>query len=833
MRILLVDNHDSFTYNLVHQLARVTGEEPTVVRNDDPNWHPAMLADFDGVVISPGPGTPERAADFGICREIIERTELPLLGVCLGHQGIGLLHGARVGRAPEVRHGRTSPVLHEGNGLFAGLPSPFEAVRYHSLAVTGLPPHLEVTAWTPDGVVMGLRHRERPLWGVQFHPESICSEYGDELLANFCDLARTGDGHHRGTVELRLPSATAVPAAWTATAVPAPATTPATPAAASVPAGLAVPAAASAPSATAVPAARTATAAPAEVTTSAASVAVTVPAGLAVPAAVTGPAALAVPAAVTTPAVPTASTVPAAPAVPTASTGPAALAVPAAATAPAVPATPPPATGTAVPPPARSLRVFAVQVPTPCDDETLFQRLFSDGDHAYWLDSSRRDGQGRFSVMGDASGPLARVASADVSVGTVTVRSATSEEIFEGPFLDWLDRDLAALDVEVPPLPCDFALGWTGYLGYGLKAECEGPAGHRAEEPDAVMVFADRALVLDHETGTTHLLALAEHDDTRTARDWLDDTARRLAGLTGTVPAPPPGPPAGLGELRLRHSREGYLRLIDACQAEIAAGESYEICLTNMAEVRGTLDPWQGYRFLRRSSPAPFGALLQFGELSVLSTSPERFLRISADGVAESKPIKGTRPRGRTPEEDAALAADLRTHEKDRAENLMIVDLVRNDLGRCADIGTVRADPVFAVESYATVHQLVSTVTARLRPDSSPVRCLRAAFPPGSMTGAPKPRTLEIIDRMENGPRGVYSGAIGYLSLSGAADFSVVIRTAVVTPGRLRYGVGGAIVALSEPAEEFEETVVKAAPLLALTGTGFSDPRDAVPASVR
>ncbi|NUS80110.1 MAG: aminodeoxychorismate synthase component I [Streptomyces sp.] len=711
MRTLLVDNHDSFTYNLVHQLARVTGAEPTVVRNDDPDWHPAMLADFDAVVISPGPGTPRRAADLGICREIIERTDLPLLGVCLGHQGIGLLNGASVDRAPEPRHGRTSPVLHEGEGLFAGLPSPFEAVRYHSLAVTRLPALLEVTAWTPDGVVMGLRHRERPLWGVQFHPESISSQYGDELLANFHRLARTGEGRGRGTVTLRTPR----------------------------------------------PDRRT---------------------------------------------------------------------------------------------PTRSLRVLTAQVPTPCDDETLHDRLFRTADHAFWLDSSRRGGQGRFSVMGDASGPLARVAYADVATNTVTVRSATAEETVEGPFLEWLDQDMASLDVEVPPLPCDFALGWTGYLGYGLKAECGAPPGPRAEEPDAVMVFADRALVLDHETGTTHLLALAENDATESARTWLDATARRLTALTGARPGPAPEPPAPFEELRLRHDRAAYLRLIDACQEEIAAGESYEMCLTNTAEARlaeeqpaetqltegpGAFDTWQAYRFLRRTSPAPFGALLRFGELSVLSTSPERFLRVSADGIVESKPIKGTRPRGATPEEDAALVADLRTHEKDRAENLMIVDLVRNDLGRCAETGSVRADPVFAVESYATVHQLVSTVTARLRPDSSPVRCLRAAFPPGSMTGAPNLRTMEIIDRLEKGPRGISSGAIGYLSLSGAADLSVVIRTAVVTPGRLRYGVGGAIVALSDPAEEFEETVVKAAPLLALAGTGFADLRlgHALPGAAR
>ncbi|MER6997625.1 aminodeoxychorismate synthase component I [Streptomyces sp. NPDC000410] len=686
MRTLLVDNYDSFTYNLFHYLAQVSGQEPVVVRNDDPHWHPAMLEEFDNVIVSPGPGTPGRGGDFGICREIIERTRLPLLGICLGHQGIGLLHGATVGRAPEPRHGRTSPVLHEGNGLFAGLPSPLEVVRYHSLAVTDLPDELEVTAWTPDGVVMGLRHRERPMWGVQFHPESICTRYGHELLANFYELA-TAD---RSVVLSTAASAVA----------PAP----------------------------------VAEAAPART---------------------------------------------------------------------------------------RSLKVLAAQLPTRCDDETVFDRLFRGGDHAFWLDSSRRDSQGRFSVMGDASGPLARVATADVASGTVTVRSAGTEQTFAGPFLDWLDRDLASLDTEIPPLPCDFTLGWTGYLGYELKAECGGEFVHPSEEPDAVMVFADRALVLDHETGTTYLLALAEDGEEREARAWLARTERRLTALDGAVPAAPPEPPTALGEIRLRHSREEYLQLIADCQEEIAAGESYEICLTNTAEARGALDPWQGYRFLRRTSPAPFGALLQFGEVSVLSTSPERFLRISADGHIESKPIKGTRPRGATPDEDAALVASLLTDEKDRAENLMIVDLVRNDLGRCAEIGSVRADEIFTVETYATVHQLVSKVTARLRADSTAVRCVRSAFPGGSMTGAPKVRTMQIIDRLENGARGVYSGAIGYLSLSGAADLSIVIRTAVVTPDRVRYGVGGAIVALSDPSAEFEETAVKAAPFLALTGREF------------
>ncbi|NEE38096.1 aminodeoxychorismate synthase component I, partial [Streptomyces sp. SID7982] len=236
-----------------------------------------------------------------------------------------------------------------------------------------------------------------------------------------------------------------------------------------------------------------------------------------------------------------------------------------------------------------------------------------------------------------------------------------SPQTVRSGFLAWLDRDCAALDTDVPPLPCDFALGWTGYLGYELKAECGGDAVHHSEEPDAVMVFADRALVVDHLTGTTHLLALAEpgtgrdDDGEEAARAWLEHTRSRLSALSGAAPTPPPAAPAGSPEIRLRHDRAAYLGLIAACHEEIAAGESYEICLTNMAEADSTVDPWEAYRLLRRTSPAPFGALLSFGDVSVLSTSPERFLRISAEGHIESSPIKGTRPRGATPAEDAAL----------------------------------------------------------------------------------------------------------------------------------------------------------------------------------
>jgi anthranilate synthase/aminodeoxychorismate synthase-like glutamine amidotransferase len=190
VKTLLIDNYDSFTYNLFQLLGEVNGEEPLVVRNDEASWAELAALGCDNVVVSPGPGRPDREADFGVCADAIRAAAVPLLGVCLGHQGIGELHGARVAPAPEPLHGRLSAVLHDGSSLFAGLPREFQAVRYHSLCVEQpLPTDLRGIAWTSDGVLMALEHRRRPLWGVQFHPESACAEHGRRLLANFRELS--------------------------------------------------------------------------------------------------------------------------------------------------------------------------------------------------------------------------------------------------------------------------------------------------------------------------------------------------------------------------------------------------------------------------------------------------------------------------------------------------------------------------------------------------------------------------------------------------------------------------------------------------------------------
>ena len=669
-RTLLVDNYDSFTYNLYSLLTDVNGVPPTVVANDTP-WDHIAPARFDNVVISPGPGRPDRPRDFGISARALLDGGLPVLGVCLGHQGLCHLFGAPVVQAPEPVHGRLARIVHTGTGLFAGLPPRFAAVRYHSLIVEQVPDELEAVAWTEDGLLMAVAHRTRPMWGVQFHPESICTEHGRDLLMNFRDATPT-----RGPIVV---SAQQDP-----------------------------------------------------------------------------------------------------------------------------------------PPPQPRYLIESRRLDRPLDPQAVFERLFADGPRSFWLDGSAAAEPGsRFTVLGDGSGPRSEFVTYSVAETLVHEHAADGTVTqHHSSFFDHIDRRLAERPVaRREDLPFAFGLGYVGYLGYELKADAGAQLVHTSPTADAAMVFADRAVVLDHDAGHCYLIALSENPGEPATSDWFDRTTAALADLDdATVPPPHAVPLLRLERdhpMRLRHDGRHYLDLIGQCVAEIRSGETYEVCLTNMASVERTIDPVRTYECLREISPTPYSALLRFPELSVLSASPERFLRIGADRVVESKPIKGTRPRGATAAEDGRLRQDLLSSEKDRSENLMIVDLVRNDLSRVCVPGSVHVPKLFDVETYAAVHQLVSTVRGTLRPDVSAVDCVRAAFPGGSMTGAPKLRTMEIIDKLEDGPRGVYSGALGYLSPTGAADLSIVIRTLVATDHEVTFGIGGAIVALSDPDDELDETLVK------------------------
>ena len=701
MRTLLVDNYDSYTYNLFQLIAQVQDDEPVVMRNDESV--DLDLTGFDNVVISPGPGDPRNGRDFGISARILAEATIPVLGVCLGHQGIAALEQADLGRAPAARHGHLASIRHSGRGLFRSLPQDFTAVRYHSLAVREpLPAALEAIAWAEDGVLMGIRHRCRPLWGVQFHPESILTEHGDRLLANFRDLTRK---HRRPGRRRSL--------GWSSR-----------------------------------------------------------------------------------------------------NTSPAA--VPVVAPAARRPATPPDTDVTSL-----GYRLHKQILPTAVHAESAFAQGFSAARHAFWLDSSRSGpGEARFSYFGDGTGPLAEVVSYAVQAGAVQIdRPGKPSSLVAGDLFDYLKRELARRRVDDPTLPFDFTGGYVGYFGYEMKAECGAANRHRAAMPDASWLFADRLVVVDHQEQVTYLLCLAEDTPASSAEAvaWLN----RTAGFLRELPAWPPKRGVSLsrpadGDARavepfLVRDRAQYLADVDECRRQLTAGESYEICLTNSAWLPAYDDPFEYYRTLRRLNPAPYAAFLRFGDLAVASSSPERFLKITRDGLVETKPIKGTAPRGGDHVEDARLRASLAADPKTRAENLMIVDLLRNDLGRVCDVGTVSVPSLMATESYATVHQLVSTVRGRLRAGVGSLDAVRACFPGGSMTGAPKLRTLEIIDSLETEARGVYSGALGFLSCNGTADLNIVIRTAVFVGDRMHLGAGGAIVLDSDPAAEYDEMLLKMA----------------------
>lgn len=1003
-RTLLVDNYDSYTYNLYHLIAAVDGAPPVVVRNDAIAWHqlePALRAGhFGRVVLSPGPGTPDRSEDVGICADVLSNAvDVPVLGVCLGHQALATAHGGVVGRAPVPMHGRLHVLVHDDSPLFAGIPSgggavkaggaeggaegeggeggSFVVTRYHSLAVdaASLPECLIPCAWTErgggdgggvpsnesatnaeiedaGGVVMALRHRDRPHYGVQFHPESVCSRYGERLYRNFAAIAKA---HNEGGSRTRPTEGVA---------------------------------------------------------------GVMAPRGI-------DPAIVCI-----------------APDAPTnATTG-----------------------GFATVDGDGKTRLMWMRLPgalasTPGGSEALFWRLFGGGDagaelddprrrtiaakDTFWLDSATASVAGqcprsRFSFMGGRGGGLwrrlvyalprperesARASDGDRGGGEpawrtgapppfkggtlVSVRADGTRETFERiRLLDWLDARLAARscerterveswgeaaarraaegaaahagdddaprdpppivslsadeklsDEKIDDLPFDFRCGFVGYLGYEMRAECDSPAPrHYSPVPDAALYFADRAVAVDHSNDDVYLLALvpdeldiaglerearganlgaaaravaegmvamAREEAEGDARSWMAETERTVLALgsfdatkankgdvqTGSASHTNEGLTAAIGAravaaldacermrreeaiggvqgegsgdagaayayeggFTFRRDRDEYVGDVQACQRAIDRGETYEVCLTNElrrtvgelslgaggdGEVGGSIpaprapDPATLYSVLRRTNPAPYAAFLCFGGcdfggapdvssdvssavssdpladvVAVCCSSPERFLRLSAGGVLEAKPIKGTAPRVQPLgcDADVAEASKLATSVKDRAENLMIVDLLRNDLGRVCVPGTVSVPGLMKIESYAAVHQLVSTVRGTKRGGVPAAQCVAAAFPPGSMTGAPKFRTVEIIDTLEPGPRGVYSGSVGYISVpresgDGAFDLNVVIRTAVVKPGARGGGVwvgsGGAITALSDPVGEWEEMTLKARAVL-------------------
>ncbi|KAI1320615.1 Protein phosphatase PP2A regulatory subunit B [Mortierella claussenii] len=1016
LRTLIVDNYDSYTFNLLQLFTEDQLENVVVIHNDRfawPDFQEHVLPHFDQVILSPGPGRPERAQDFGICTQILQTSHIPVFGVCLGHQGIGWIHGAKITYGPEPVHGQIAQIKHDGTGLFKGIPQDFDVVRYHSLVIQehDLPADLVATAWcysfpliTADSryghglgqrrgaatnsrastffegqlgakSIMGIRHRTLPHHGVQFHPESISSYYGKEIMSNFFRIStefyRT---HHpkRSIVGVqRLPEAIRALSIF-----------PARPNLHSKASSL--------------------------LTTSFRKT----------------------------------------------SPNPYTLLI-------------------------HALDASVFPEPETVFS-SLFLTGPRCKAASWWLDSARQPHpMARFSFMGgvktrrchgqqQSQQLVPGAAQAVIQYSTLhkeiqvrrysTAESDRSDikriQLKEGTmvttFWDWMSSTMAALgkdsvetvvvgshgeERELDEVPFDFFAGMVGYFGYEMKREslegyttpkeqrcsCTGHNGDDNKQdqktskcctcdclrqPDAAFMLATQAVVFDHVERRVYVLGLVNNYPGQTldnievpvgfisrevCQSWIQDVTQSILHLSTQSVGPimsrksvvtaaslavalNNGEPPLLKTQQQQHQQQHqqqqqwrrrqslvglvapfevdvteqeYLKAIQDSLDYIHEGESYELCMTTQFRAQlplyqrqssGDGQPVDGedsdpaydlYRILRKLNPAPFSAFLSIptalqrqgkdqivGKLIILSSSPERFLKIGptaphdmtddvkdalllSSRTVEMKPIKGTvavakgcfckedegcgvdghsgdssehpededdetSDRETDDERDMAVflrrnaaererrrsvidrCAEARKREdqsriellskniKERAENLMIVDLIRNDLAHVCRSKSVRVPSLMHVESYETVHQLVTTVRGELMEHVDNIQAIRACFPPGSMTGAPKLRSVQLLDSLEGHvKRGIYSGCLGYIGIpaSGArarkkvrsaVDFSVVIRTAVLSVeaskeedassaliADLSVGAGGALTILSDANEEWREVLLK------------------------
>lgn len=425
--------------------------------------------------------------------------------------------------------------------------------------------------------------------------------------------------------------------------------------------------------------------------------------------------------------------------------------------------------------------------------------VFQNEKDAVFLDSSLRNKLGRYSIIGLY--PYLKLVKGE----TFTINGEPGSVSFEQFMRNYLKENKEENATGLPII--SGAIGYFSY-DYGLKKEgvkAKDPI--EADIPDCILNFYDVFIIEDHEKKEVSLIANGK----------LKDSSIRLEELKKSI----------FNGIRIAHpleerreievipnfQKEDYLKAIDNMIGYIIEGDIYIANMTQRLSIKSSKSPYEVFSKLRGNNPAPFGGYLNYGDFQVICASPERFLQMKK-GHVETRPIKGTRKRGTTPEEDKMLKEELASSEKDKSELLMIVDLERNDLNRVCRHGSVQVTELFTVEEYATVFHLVSNITGDLKPGMTVMDLIEAAFPGGSITGAPKLRAMEIIDELEHGRRGLYTGSIGYLTLDGDCDFNIVIRTAVHKDGIYHLGVGGGITYESELEFEYEETLQKAKAIL-------------------
>ncbi|MAG14756.1 MAG: aminodeoxychorismate synthase, component I [Dehalococcoidales bacterium] len=443
--------------------------------------------------------------------------------------------------------------------------------------------------------------------------------------------------------------------------------------------------------------------------------------------------------------------------------------------------------------------------------------LFRGQPLSFFLDSGMAPARlGRYSFMG--SDPFLVLKSWG---GEITLIRDGKKESRRGNPFDVAGELLACYSLDECPMGIPFTGGVVGYFSYDLCHFIEHLPAMAIDDldlPECYLAFYDAVVVFDHWKGSTYLVVsgFPEQDEVkrkRRAREGLIKLKNRIAKKQVITEEAVLIPAAEDLALRSNFSHREYLKAVATAREYICAGDIFQVNLSQRFETSLNIPSYELYRRLRRINPAPFASYLNFDGVSVVGASPERFLKVRGDRV-ETRPIKGTRPRGKSPEEDRLLAEELLSSVKDKAENVMIVDLERNDIGRVCCCGTVQVTELAALETYPTVFHLTSTVEGKLRPDKDRIDLLKAAFPGGSITGAPKVRAMEIIDELEPTRRSVYTGAIGYLDFSGEMDLNIVIRTFLIKGTKAYFQVGGGIVYDSEPETEYMETLDKARALI-------------------
>ncbi|GAA5977392.1 hypothetical protein JCM5350_002450 [Sporobolomyces pararoseus] len=740
---LILDFHDSYTRNLLQLIAQQSDhswdltdwEQRAVVINVDSlsweNFVAEILPRFDCILLGPGPGTPHSDVDFCWAKRLIAEygDKVPILGICLGCQGLATAFGGKVVKAATPIHGQISKIHHAQNPLFQGIPQVFSAVQFNSLVAdrSSIPQELEIIATSDKGEVMGLAAKGKPLWGVQFHPESICSTYGAKVLDNFFRLSLTHLNQYSRSPTPNLP-----------------------------------------------------------------------------------------------PSILRLATTTQSPSISTSENN--------------------------VQGQCWERRTVELESNDELTPQRAFEQLIKGKSDLgeIWLESARSTGMPQFSHLLNPESTL----SYTLSTRSLTSRSSEQPSISSVTTLpasinifQHLSSVQTRLREQTSIQPCSLPsvpIGFVGYISYEMKAvtlPLSRPitARHadevgKKEIAGTEFAFASRVLSYAHETKKWYASALV-----RTRRngqetkeqygigeeEWAQWISNLEADFSTALanPSQPISPIPLPSTFTPDQTRNSYISSIESARSSITLGNAYELCLTTQFRAKLSADsplledPYPLYLSLRATNPAPYSAYFNLpqSDLTILSSSPERFLRSSSTGKVSMKPIKGTVRRcPDDPEEDERRKATLEADEKERAENLMIVDLIRNDLMGFCQVESVQVDGLMKIETYETVHQMVTTVVGLLKPGVTPFDAVSQAFPPGSMTGAPKLRSLQLLDELEQRrSRGIYSGVFGYVGIDGASDWSVVIRTLVKRGRELQLGAGGAITHLSDPAKEWEEVLTK------------------------